>query len=88
MQVYRCHRAGVYLGDVVAEDEIETTIVGRHAWSWTGALDCATLATLGPTGGRISPLTRVTVQRTDIIERHDMQPAAVEALRGVKPWSR
>lgn len=88
MKVYRCHRAGVYMGEQVGKDEERITIRGRHLWSWTGALDCATLADIGPSGGKISANTTVSVRRDDVVEVHEATEAAAVALEQVKPWSR
>ncbi len=88
MKVFRCHQAGVYMGEIVEESAERMTIRARHLWSWTGALDCATLAQIGPSGGRISANTTVSVRQDDVVEIHEATEAAAVALEQVKPWKR
>jgi len=66
--VVRDHRAGVHFGRLAspATDPVVVLTEARHAWSWPGALSAASLATCGPSGGRISATVESVVLRDPI----------------------
>ena len=85
----RAHRAGVYLGRLIAVDGPVLRLRARRLWSWTGALDSTVLAATGPTGGRIGPETDVVLlPDAQVIEVLAASAEAVAALARVAPWQR
>ena len=84
MRVLRVARSGVWLcAEILGEGELPGTVSvrGRRAHSWSGALDCSSLATSGPSGGKVSAETTVDLRVEDIFESHRMTADAVAAVR-------
>ena len=87
--IVRCDRAGVFAGNVVAQNGQEVTMENaRRLWRWDGATECIGLATSGtkkPTQCRFT----VTVPEITVLDAIEVIPCTAEAeasIKGVAEW--
>lgn len=87
----RSRGSGVWAGVVESAHEgvaghTLTLSSARRFWSWTGAGECSSLASIGPSGGKIGPMCSPIV--AEVLEAHAMSATAVSELAKVAPWTK
>jgi hypothetical protein len=86
--IMRSSASGVHIGTLKSWSSFGAELTDcQRIWSWQGALDTVTIASIGISSGRISPPTSCGVV-SDARECYALSPDAEESLAAIGVWRR